>query len=72
MCYAEDVSRRWTSWSEAQAGRFLETQKQSAPEEAEEPESEPKERIRTVVKLTEGLRLIAVLIKLFEDTDLNE
>jgi len=35
-------------------GDFLETQKQSALEEAEEPEPEPQERTRTVVKLTGG------------------
>jgi hypothetical protein len=50
-------------------GDFLETQKQSALEEAEEPKPEPQERTRTVVELTEGLRLIAVLIKMFEDID---
>jgi hypothetical protein len=52
-------------------GDFLETQKQSGLKEAEEPDPEPQERTRTVVKLTEGLRLIAVLIKVFEDIDLN-
>jgi GTP-sensing pleiotropic transcriptional regulator CodY len=53
-------------------GDFLETQKQSALEEAEEPEPEPQERTRTVVKLTEGLSLIAVLIKVFDDIDWKE
>jgi hypothetical protein len=52
-------------------GDFLETQKQSAPEEAEELDPEPQERTRTVVKLTERLRLIAVLIKVFEGIDSN-
>jgi hypothetical protein len=52
-------------------GKFLETQKQSALEEAEEPEPGPKERTRTVVKLSEGLKLIAVLIEVFEDIDSN-
>jgi hypothetical protein len=49
-------------------GDFLEIQKQSV-EEAEEPELEPEERIRTVVKLTEELRLIAVPIKVSENID---
>ena len=52
-------------------GDFLETQKQSALEEAEKLESEPQERTRTVVKLTEGLRLIAVLINVFKGIDSN-
>jgi len=52
-------------------GDFLETQKQSALEEAEKPQSEPIERTRTVVKLTEGLRLIAILIKVIQDIDSN-
>jgi len=56
---------------ELMLGDFLETQKQSALEEAEKLESEPQERTRTVAKLNEGLRLIAVLIKVFEDTDSN-
>jgi hypothetical protein len=51
-------------------GDVLETEKRSALEEAEEPE--PKERIRRVLKLTEGLRLIEAGIKVFEDTDSNE
>jgi hypothetical protein len=46
--------------------------KQSALEEAEGPEPEPKERTMTVLKLVEGLGLIEAVIVVFEDNDCNE
>jgi hypothetical protein len=38
--------------------------RQSAPEDAEEPEPQPEERTMTVLQLTEGLRLTEANIRL--------
>jgi len=46
--------------------------KNSAREEAEEPEPGPKERTMTVSKLVEGLGLTEAGIRAFDDIDLNE
>jgi hypothetical protein len=47
-------------------------QKQSALQEAEEPESVPKERTMTVWKLAEWLGLTEAGIRVFQDNDWNE
>jgi len=47
----------------------VEIRKQNAHEQGEGPELEPKERTITVLKLTEGLGLTEVGIKMFVDTD---
>jgi hypothetical protein len=47
---------------------LLEIQKQSALEEAEDPEPKPKERTMTVSQLNEVLGLSEARIKVFEDT----
>lgn len=51
---------------------LVEIPEQSALEETEEPESEPKERAMTVSGLTEGLGLAEAGIQMFEDVDWNE
>ena len=51
---------------------LVEIPEQSALEEAEAPESEPKERTMTVFSLTETLRLAEAGIRVFEDVDWNE
>jgi hypothetical protein len=43
--------------------------KQSALEEADEPEPEPKDRPTTVLKLSDGFGLTEAVVKVFEDTD---
>jgi cysteine synthase len=53
-------------------GHLVEIRKQSAVEEAEEPEPDPKERAMTVLNLTEGLGVTEAGIKVFEDTDRKE
>jgi hypothetical protein len=47
--------------------RLFQIQKQSAVEDAEDPEPESKERTVTVLKLTEGLGLTEAGVKVFED-----
>ena len=51
---------------------MIEIQKQSTLEAAEEPHGELTERTTMVLKLAEGLGVIDVGIKMFEDTDTNE
>jgi hypothetical protein len=50
----------------------VEIRKQSALEEAEEPDPEPKERTVTVSKLSEGLGLIEGGVEVSEDIGWNE
>ena len=47
----------------------VDIRKQDAHEEGEGPEPEPRERTMAVLKLTEGLGLTEVGIKVFVDTD---
>jgi hypothetical protein len=47
----------------------VEIRKRSASEEAEKPESEPKERTLTVLKGNEGLGLIDAGVEVLEDID---
>jgi len=51
---------------------LVEVPEQSALEEAEEPESDPKERTTTVFSLTEALGIAEAGIQVFEDVDWNE
>jgi hypothetical protein len=51
---------------------FVEIPEQSAIEEAEKPESEPKERTMAVFSLTEALGLAEAGVREFEDVDWNE
>jgi hypothetical protein len=52
--------------------RLIKFQKRRALQEAEEPESEPKERAVTVLMFAEGLGLTAAGVKVFVDTDWNK
>ena len=52
--------------------RLVQIPKQSAREDAEEREPEPQERTVTVLKLTEGLGLTEVAIKVFEGVGWKE
>jgi hypothetical protein len=45
---------------------------QSAPDRAESSRADSKKRNVTISKLTEGLGLIQVGIRMFEDIDMNE
>lgn len=47
-------------------------QKESALEEAEEPEPEPKYKATTITNFTVGLEVTEAGFKVFEDVDLNE
>jgi hypothetical protein len=49
--------------------RLVEIRKQGAFEVAGEAEPEPKDRAVTFVNFSEGLGLIEIGIKVFEDTD---
>jgi len=51
---------------------LVEIRKQSTLEEAEEPESQPRERNMSITVLTEGLGLTGAGIKVFEDNDSNK
>ena len=51
---------------------LVEIPEQSALEEAEEPQSDPKERTMTVFSLAEVLGLAEAGIRVFEDVDWNE
>ena len=51
---------------------LVEIPEQSALEQAEEPESEPKERTMTLLSLAEALGLAEAGIRLFEDVDWKE
>ena len=48
---------------------LIEIRNQSAPEEAEEPEPAPEERIMTVSEFTEGFGFIEAGFKVFEGID---
>jgi hypothetical protein len=50
----------------------VEIRKQSALEEAEKPDPEPRDRTLTVSKLTEGLGLIDDGVEVVEDTEWGE
>ena len=51
---------------------LIESRKQSAREEAEEPEPESKERTMTILKLTVWIGLTEGGIRAFEDIEWNE
>jgi hypothetical protein len=53
-------------------GHLVDIRKQSALEEVEESEPEPKQRTLTVLQLTETLGLTKADMKMFEDIDWNE
>jgi hypothetical protein len=70
MHNAENVVALLNKHDELTLDHLVETRKQNAPKQAEEPE--PKERTMRVLKLAESRWITDAGIRMFEDTDSNE
>jgi len=72
MYDAENVVALLNSHDELTLDHLVETRKQSAFKQAEEPEPGPKERTMRVLKLAESRGIAEAGIRIFEDTDSKE